>query len=89
MSLLLILINPLLLCLPTVHAAVIAINEAIDKGQAEDTISALHNPNAMLRNIDEELSQDYQDTLRQTKRRKETLASGRVRHRHIYFFATI
>ncbi|KAF7687415.1 ras GTPase-activating-like protein IQGAP2 [Silurus meridionalis] len=59
------------------HAAVIAINEAIDKGQAEVTMSALHNPNAMLRNTDEELSQDYQDTLSQAKRRKGKLASGR------------
>ncbi|XP_017307303.1 ras GTPase-activating-like protein IQGAP2 [Ictalurus punctatus] len=58
------------------HAAVIAINEAIDKGQAEGTMSALHNPNAMLRNTNEELAQDYQDTLSQAKRRKENLASG-------------
>ncbi|XP_058231429.1 ras GTPase-activating-like protein IQGAP2 isoform X1 [Hemibagrus wyckioides] len=59
------------------HAAVIAINEAIDKGQAEGTMSALHNPNAMLRNIKVELAQDYQDTLSQAKRRKDKLASGR------------
>lgn len=66
------------------HAAVIAINEAIDKGQAEGTMSALHNPNAMLRNTNEELAQDYQDTLSQAKRRKENLASGHVRHGHIF-----
>lgn len=66
------------------HAAVIAINEAIDKGQAEGTMSALHNPNAMLRNTNEELAQDYQDTLSQAKRRKERLASGHVRHGHIF-----
>lgn len=70
----------LIVPLPAVHAAVIAINEAIDKGQAEGTMSALHNPNAMLRNIKVELAQDYQDTLSQAKRRKDKLASGRVRH---------
>uniref|UniRef100_A0A3Q3LUG7 IQ motif containing GTPase activating protein 2 n=1 Tax=Mastacembelus armatus TaxID=205130 RepID=A0A3Q3LUG7_9TELE len=50
------------------HAAVIAINEAIDKGQAPVTMGALNNPNAMLRNTQEALAQDYQDTLSQAKR---------------------
>ncbi|KAL7836605.1 hypothetical protein AOLI_G00278890 [Acnodon oligacanthus] len=59
------------------HAAVIAINEAIDKGQAEGTMAALQNPNAMLRNTQKELANDYQDTLSQAKKRKEALASGR------------
>ncbi|TSM85920.1 Ras GTPase-activating-like protein IQGAP1 [Bagarius yarrelli] len=59
------------------HAAVIAINEAIDKGRAEGTMSALYNPNAMVRNINQELAQYYQDTLSQAKKRKQTLASGR------------
>ncbi|KAI4875487.1 hypothetical protein NFI96_030041 [Prochilodus magdalenae] len=59
------------------HAAVIAINEAVDKGQAEGTMAALQNPNAMLRNIQEKLANDYQDTLSQAKRKKEMLASGR------------
>ncbi|XP_026198299.1 ras GTPase-activating-like protein IQGAP2 isoform X2 [Anabas testudineus] len=59
------------------HAAVIAINEAIDKGQAIVTMKALNNPNAMLRNIQEALSQDYQDTLSQAKTRKQDHSSGR------------
>uniref|UniRef100_A0A7N6FD72 IQ motif containing GTPase activating protein 2 n=1 Tax=Anabas testudineus TaxID=64144 RepID=A0A7N6FD72_ANATE len=58
------------------HAAVIAINEAIDKGQAIVTMKALNNPNAMLRNIQEALSQDYQDTLSQAKTRKQDHSSG-------------
>uniref|UniRef100_A0A8B9L4M8 IQ motif containing GTPase activating protein 2 n=1 Tax=Astyanax mexicanus TaxID=7994 RepID=A0A8B9L4M8_ASTMX len=62
------------------HAAVFAINEAIDRGQAEGTMTALQNPNAMLRNTQVELANDYQDTLSQAKRRKEALASGRVSH---------
>uniref|UniRef100_A0AAQ6A3J0 IQ motif containing GTPase activating protein 2 n=1 Tax=Amphiprion ocellaris TaxID=80972 RepID=A0AAQ6A3J0_AMPOC len=61
------------------HAAVIAINEAVDRGQASVTVGALNNPNAMLRNIQEALAQDYQDTLRQAKARKQDQSSGRVR----------
>uniref|UniRef100_A0A668AHY2 IQ motif containing GTPase activating protein 2 n=1 Tax=Myripristis murdjan TaxID=586833 RepID=A0A668AHY2_9TELE len=59
------------------HAAVIAINEAIDKGQASVTMAALTNPNAMLRNTQQELAQDYQDTLSRAKARKEAQSSGR------------
>ncbi|NXE24430.1 IQGA2 protein, partial [Ardeotis kori] len=56
------------------HAAVIAINEAIQKGIAEQTIATLRNPNAMLLNVDEELAQDYQNELFEAKRRKESNA---------------
>ncbi|XP_030647761.1 ras GTPase-activating-like protein IQGAP2 isoform X2 [Chanos chanos] len=59
------------------HAAVIAINEAIDRGHAEGTMAALKNPNAMLRNLQEFLAQDYQDTLSQAKKQKEHQAAGR------------
>uniref|UniRef100_A0A8C5I923 IQ motif containing GTPase activating protein 2 n=1 Tax=Gouania willdenowi TaxID=441366 RepID=A0A8C5I923_GOUWI len=61
------------------HAAVIAINEAVDRGQTAVTVGALNNPNAMLRNIQEALAQDYQDTLRQAKARKQDQCCGRVR----------
>uniref|UniRef100_A0A8C8A801 IQ motif containing GTPase activating protein 2 n=1 Tax=Oryzias sinensis TaxID=183150 RepID=A0A8C8A801_9TELE len=50
------------------HAAVIAVNEAIDKGQASVTLAALKNPNAMLRNIQDAISQDYQVALSRAKR---------------------
>ncbi|NXN66105.1 IQGA2 protein, partial [Himantopus himantopus] len=56
------------------HAAVIAINEAIEKGIAEQTIATLRNPNAMLLNVDEELAQDYQNELFEAKRRKKSNA---------------
>ncbi|TMS03942.1 Ras GTPase-activating-like protein IQGAP1 [Larimichthys crocea] len=59
------------------HAAVIAINEAVDRGQASVTMGALNNPNAMLRNTQEALAQDYQDTLSQTKARKQNQSAGR------------
>lgn len=61
------------------HAAVIAINDAVDRGQASVTMGALNNPNAMLKNIQEALAQDYQDTLSQEKARKQNQSSGRVR----------
>ncbi|XP_025892329.1 ras GTPase-activating-like protein IQGAP2 isoform X3 [Nothoprocta perdicaria] len=60
------------------HAAVIAINEAIEKGIAEQTIVTLRNPNAMLLNVDEELAQDYQNELFDAKRRKESNARLKV-----------
>ncbi|KFP08273.1 Ras GTPase-activating-like IQGAP2, partial [Calypte anna] len=56
------------------HAAVIAINEAVEKGIAEQTIATLRNPNAMLLNVDEELAQDYQNELFEAKKRKESNA---------------
>uniref|UniRef100_A0A8C4IT36 IQ motif containing GTPase activating protein 2 n=1 Tax=Dicentrarchus labrax TaxID=13489 RepID=A0A8C4IT36_DICLA len=59
------------------HAAVIAINEAVDRGQTSVTMGALNNPNAMLRNTQEVLAQDYQDTLSQAKARKQKQSSGR------------
>ncbi|CAL8346615.1 unnamed protein product [Lota lota] len=59
------------------HAAVIAINEAVDKGQASGTMAALMNPNAMLKNTQEALAQDYQDTMSRAKAQKEHQSSGR------------
>ncbi|XP_067087113.1 ras GTPase-activating-like protein IQGAP2 isoform X3 [Osmerus mordax] len=59
------------------HAAVFAINEAVERGEAEGTMGALRNPNALLRNTMDSLAQDYQDTLSQAKARKEDQASGR------------
>lgn len=62
-----------------VHAAVIAINEAVDSGQASVTMGALINPNAMLRNIQASLAQEYQDILSQAKAQKKDQSPGRVR----------
>lgn len=60
------------------HAAVIAINEAVDRGQASATMGALNNPNAMLRNIQHCLAEDYQHTLSKAKAHKQDQSSGRV-----------
>uniref|UniRef100_A0A3P9KLG8 IQ motif containing GTPase activating protein 2 n=1 Tax=Oryzias latipes TaxID=8090 RepID=A0A3P9KLG8_ORYLA len=59
------------------HAAVIAVNEAIDKGQASVTLAALKNPYAMLRNIQDAISQDYQVALGRAKARKQHQSLGR------------
>uniref|UniRef100_A0A8C2VJP8 IQ motif containing GTPase activating protein 2 n=1 Tax=Chinchilla lanigera TaxID=34839 RepID=A0A8C2VJP8_CHILA len=53
------------------HAAVIAINEAIEKGIAEQTIVTLRNPNAVLTLVDDSLAQEYQKELWGAKRKKE------------------
>uniref|UniRef100_A0A8C3F244 Ras GTPase-activating-like protein IQGAP2 n=1 Tax=Chrysemys picta bellii TaxID=8478 RepID=A0A8C3F244_CHRPI len=53
------------------HAAVIAINEAIEKGVADQTLITLRNPNAMLMNVAEDLAPEYQKELLEAKRRKE------------------
>uniref|UniRef100_A0A3B3WN78 IQ motif containing GTPase activating protein 1 n=1 Tax=Poecilia mexicana TaxID=48701 RepID=A0A3B3WN78_9TELE len=59
------------------HAAVIAINEAIDQGVPEGTLAAMQNPNAMLLNLDPVSAQKYHDTLYQAK--GEKVASSRKR----------
>uniref|UniRef100_A0A8C1I7F1 IQ motif containing GTPase activating protein 1 n=1 Tax=Cyprinus carpio TaxID=7962 RepID=A0A8C1I7F1_CYPCA len=52
------------------HAAVIAINDAIDHGVPEGTLAAMRNPNAMLLQLDASAAQQYQDTLFQAKTEK-------------------
>ncbi|KTG04050.1 hypothetical protein cypCar_00004318, partial [Cyprinus carpio] len=59
------------------HAAVIAINDAIDHGVPEGTLAAMRNPNAMLLQLDASAAQQYQDTLFQAK--TEKVASSRKR----------
>ncbi|XP_052599487.1 ras GTPase-activating-like protein IQGAP2 isoform X2 [Peromyscus californicus insignis] len=58
------------------HAAVIAINEAIEKGVAEQTIITLRNPNAVLTFVDDNLSQEYQKELWEAKKKKEENAKN-------------
>uniref|UniRef100_G3THJ8 IQ motif containing GTPase activating protein 1 n=1 Tax=Loxodonta africana TaxID=9785 RepID=G3THJ8_LOXAF len=70
------------------HAAVIAINEAIDHRIPADTFTALKNPNAMLVNLEEPLASTYQDILYQAKQDKMTNAKNRTenseRERDVY-----
>uniref|UniRef100_A0A674IDN6 IQ motif containing GTPase activating protein 1 n=1 Tax=Terrapene triunguis TaxID=2587831 RepID=A0A674IDN6_9SAUR len=69
------------------HAAVIAINEAIDRQVPADTLLAMKNSNAMLVNLDELLASIYQDTLYRAKKDKMENAKNRVkinRERDVY-----
>ena len=62
----------------TVHAAIIAINEAIDQQVAEETFSALQNPSAMLVSLDSEAMQQLQDQLFTAKQVKAENAKNKV-----------
>uniref|UniRef100_G1PDV0 IQ motif containing GTPase activating protein 3 n=1 Tax=Myotis lucifugus TaxID=59463 RepID=G1PDV0_MYOLU len=53
-----------------VHAAVLAINEAVERGVVEDTLAALQNPCALLGNLREPLAVIYQELLAQAKMEK-------------------
>lgn len=64
--------------LSSVHAAVIAINEAIDQGVPEGTLAAMHNPNAMLVNLDPSSAHQYHNTLYQAKGEKVANSRKRV-----------
>uniref|UniRef100_A0A8C3IPP0 IQ motif containing GTPase activating protein 3 n=1 Tax=Chrysemys picta bellii TaxID=8478 RepID=A0A8C3IPP0_CHRPI len=60
-----------------VHAAVLAINEAVERGVVEQTMAALHNPSAMLLHLRENLAAVYQEMLYQVKMEK----AGNARNR--------
>uniref|UniRef100_A0A8C5UJD2 IQ motif containing GTPase activating protein 1 n=1 Tax=Malurus cyaneus samueli TaxID=2593467 RepID=A0A8C5UJD2_9PASS len=66
------------------HAAVIAINEAIDRQVPADTLAAMKNPNAMLINLDDQLESTYQATLYRAKQDKMENAKNRVAERDVY-----
>ncbi|TRY58164.1 hypothetical protein DNTS_007127, partial [Danionella cerebrum] len=60
-----------------VHAAVIAINEAVDRGCVQTTARALQNPNAMLKFLQDQLMAVYQEMLRQARAQKAARAQMR------------
>ncbi|KAH0620140.1 hypothetical protein JD844_014773 [Phrynosoma platyrhinos] len=62
----------------TVHAAVIAINDAIDRQVPAETLAAMKNPNAMLVNLEEPLAQIYQETLYRAKQDKTENSRNRI-----------
>nr|XP_056709157.1 ras GTPase-activating-like protein IQGAP3 [Euleptes europaea] len=61
-----------------VHAAVLAINEAVEAGIVEQTMRALHNPNAMLCNLRENFAAVYQKVLYRAKVEKASNAKNWV-----------
>uniref|UniRef100_A0A8C3SSX3 IQ motif containing GTPase activating protein 3 n=1 Tax=Chelydra serpentina TaxID=8475 RepID=A0A8C3SSX3_CHESE len=60
-----------------VHAAVLAINEAVERGEVEQTMAALRNPSAMLLDVRENLAAVYQEMLYQVKLEKAGDARNR------------
>ena len=60
------------------HAAVIAINEAIDRQVTEDTVAALENPAVHLVNVNTDLSEVYQAVLYAAKSSKAEIARNKV-----------
>nr|XP_054596875.1 ras GTPase-activating-like protein IQGAP3 [Nothobranchius furzeri] len=71
------LVNELSVDQAAVHAAVIAINEAVERGDVSVTAAALSNPSALLHDLEEELMKVYQDVLLQARRRKAEGAQGK------------
>ncbi|NXK51406.1 IQGA1 protein, partial [Chauna torquata] len=61
-----------------VHAAVLAINEAVERGVAVQTMEALLNPSAMLLDLRPALADAYQEVLYQAKREKGSNARNRA-----------
>ncbi|XP_065836977.1 ras GTPase-activating-like protein IQGAP1 [Oscarella lobularis] len=61
-----------------VHAAILAINEAIDKGEASATLAALNNPVAGLLNVSAANADRYQDALSREKTEKVSKAPPRT-----------
>lgn len=74
-------ILPLDLFSPSVHAAVIAINEAVDRGNLEITGASLRNPNALLSDLQDVQMSVYQEMLRQAKAKKKQHAANKVQLR--------
>lgn len=52
------------------HAAIVAINDSIEKGDPNETVKAMRNPDAKLQDINESEAQDYQKLLSESKRKK-------------------
>ncbi|XP_027523571.1 ras GTPase-activating-like protein IQGAP3 isoform X1 [Corapipo altera] len=60
-----------------VHAAVLAINEAVDRGVVAQTMETLRNPSAMLQDLRGELAGAYQEVLHRAKLEKGSNARNR------------
>lgn len=58
-----------------VHAAILAIDEALEKDDPAETLTALHNPNACLVKVEETSANRYHDLLMTAKRNKANKAA--------------
>ncbi len=60
------------------HAAIVAINEAIDKNDPDELFRALNNPAARLLNLNEGNKDGYQNELTEEKRKKADATEAKV-----------
>lgn len=60
------------------HAAVIAINDAIEHQVADSTLEALRNPSAHLVDVTSDYAEDYQSALFQAKNTKASQALAKA-----------
>lgn len=52
------------------HAAIVAINDVIDKGVSADTVTVMQNPDSRLIDISSNLADNYQQILSESKTKK-------------------
>lgn len=69
-----------------IHAAIMAVNEALAKESSEETFNALSNPNTCLKKLEQANAERYHDLLLQAKREKaeksQVRRDGRVWYVH-------
>ena len=57
------------------HAAILAVNDALEKEISSELFAALSNPNTCLKNLEVENADRYQNSLYQAKKSKADAAS--------------
>lgn len=62
----------------TIHAAILAVNEALEKEDSAETFAALSNPNTCLKKLEEANAERYQALLLQGKREKAAKSGAQV-----------
>ena len=56
------------------HAAILAVNEALEKESSSETFAALSNPNTCIKKLEEENTERYHNTLLEAKKNKAEAA---------------
>lgn len=67
------------------HAAILAINNAVEVGIVAETVAALCNPSAMLMGVQESCGGPYQEELCRAKGEKAEKAKNRVNRSAVRF----
>eukprot|EP00058_Branchiostoma_floridae_P016068 XP_002601556.1 hypothetical protein BRAFLDRAFT_95792 [Branchiostoma floridae] len=65
------------------HAAIIAINDAIEKQVSADTLTALQNPAARMKQVQDHLADSYQEQLYTMKTAKEEKAAAQAEREEV------